>query len=196
MSWSTSELRVRLAQWNWFKLSSKIFYWPFKGGISFVDLLCIFCLVFAMLLCASIYMCLVVTCWERDDLLALVFSVFLWVCHFPIGILGLASLAMSTSFLEALPGKLDIKRHLPSIVYISASLVMSTRIIELSKGAKIRNWYNKVPHLIQDTNGKVTNSQLDTINECQEASSLPAGDYKAHINRRIQMHSKHKTEKT
>ena len=33
-----------------------------------------FCLVFNMLLCASVYMCLVVTCWERADLLALVVS--------------------------------------------------------------------------------------------------------------------------
>ena len=40
-------------------------------GTSFVDLLCFFCLAFAMLLCASVYMCLVVTCWERADLLAL-----------------------------------------------------------------------------------------------------------------------------
>ena len=31
-----------------------------------------FCLVFAMPLCMSVYMCLVVTCWERADLLALV----------------------------------------------------------------------------------------------------------------------------
>ena len=30
---------------------------------------------------------------------------------------------------------------------------------EVSKGAKIRNRYNQVPHLTQDTNGKVTNSQ-------------------------------------
>ena len=30
-----------------------------------------------------------------------------------------ASLAMSTSILKALPGKLDIKRHSPSILYIS-----------------------------------------------------------------------------
>ena len=30
----------------------------------------------------------------------------------------LASFAMSTSVLKALPGKLDIKRHLPSIVYL------------------------------------------------------------------------------
>ena len=36
-----------------------------------------FCLVFAMPLCASVYMCLVVTCWERADLLALVCGVVL-----------------------------------------------------------------------------------------------------------------------
>ena len=33
-------------------------------------------------------MCLVVTCWERADLLALVCGVQLSVCNFPIGILG------------------------------------------------------------------------------------------------------------
>ena len=64
--------------------------------------------------------------------------------------------------------------------------------IKVSKGAKIRNRYNQVPYLTQDTNGKVTNSQLDTTNE----SPFPAGDHKAHINRRAQRHSKHKTEKT
>ena len=42
MSWSTSELKVRLAPWNRFKPSSKIFYWPFQGGTSFVDILCFF----------------------------------------------------------------------------------------------------------------------------------------------------------
>ena len=52
----------------------------------------------------------------------------------------------------------------------------------------------KVPHPTQDTNGKVTNSQLDTTNESQEVSPFPAGDHKAHINRRAQRHSKHKTE--
>ena len=31
--------------------------------------------------------------------------------------------------------------------------------IKVSKGAKIRNRYNQVPHLTQDTKGKVTNSQ-------------------------------------
>ena len=47
-----------------------------------------FCLVFAMSLDASVYMCLVVTCWERADLLALVCGVLVVVCYFPIGILG------------------------------------------------------------------------------------------------------------
>ena len=43
-----------------------------------MDLLCccfFFCIVFAMPLYASVYMCLVVTCCERADLLALVCGV-------------------------------------------------------------------------------------------------------------------------
>ena len=35
----------------------------------------LFCLMFAMSLCASVYMGFVVTCWEGADLLALVCSV-------------------------------------------------------------------------------------------------------------------------
>ena len=69
-------------------------------------------------------------------------------------------------------------------------------IFKVRKGSKIRNRYNQVPHLTQDTNGKVTNSQPDTTNESQEVSPFPAGDHKAHINRRTQRHNKHKTEKT
>ena len=42
-----------------------------------MDFLCFVCLVFAMPLCASVYLCLVVTCWERADLLALVCGVLL-----------------------------------------------------------------------------------------------------------------------
>ena len=66
--------------------------------------------------------------------------------------------------------------------------------IKVSKGAKIRNQYNQVPHPTQDTNGKVTNSQLDTTNESQEVSPFPAGDHNAQLNRRTQRPSKHKTE--
>ena len=32
-------------------------------------------------------------------------------------------------------------------------------VVKVSNGAKIRNRYNQAPHLTQDTNGKVTNSQ-------------------------------------
>ena len=41
---------------------------------------------------------------------------------------------------------------------LKSNLEFRNQII-VSKGAKIRNRYNQVPHLTQDTNGKVTNSQ-------------------------------------
>ena len=66
--------------------------------------------------------------------------------------------------------------------------------MKVSKGAKIRNRYNQVPHL-KDTNGNVTNSQLDTTNEGHKVSPFPTGDHKAHINRRTQRYSIRKTEK-
>ena len=44
--------------------------------------------------------------------------------------------------------------------------------------------YNQAPHLTQNTNGKVTTSQLDITNESQEVSPFPAGDHKASTNRR------------
>ena len=53
-----------------------------------------------------------------------------------------------------------------------------------------------VPHLTQDTNGEVTNSQLDTTNESQEVSPFQAGDHKAIINRLAQRDRKNKIEKT
>ena len=53
-----------------------------------MDLLC-FCSVlgFAMSLCASVYMCFVVTCWEMADLLALVCGVYrsLSLSHWYLG---------------------------------------------------------------------------------------------------------------
>ena len=67
---------------------------------------------------------------------------------------------------------------------------------KVRKRAKIRNQNNQVPHLTQDTNGKVTNSQLDITNESQEISPFPAGDHKATINRCARKHNKHKSEIT
>ena len=62
-------------------------------------------------------------------------------------------------------------------------IIFSLRTLNYSKlGAKIRNRYNQIPHLTQDTNWKVTNSRLDTTDESQEVSPFPAGDHKAHIN--------------
>ena len=67
-------------------------------------------------------------------------------------------------------------------------------VSRVSKGPKLRNRYYQVPHLAQDTNGKVTHSQLDTKKRQPVVSPFPAGDHKAHITRRTQIHSKHKTE--
>ena len=55
---------------------------------------------------------------------------------------------------------------------------------KVRKRAKIRNRYNQAPHLIQNTNGKVTTSQLDISNESQEVKCFQAGDHKASIKRR------------
>ena len=44
----------------------------------------LFCLVFAMSLCASVYMCFVVTFWERAYLLALVCGVYCEFVTFPL----------------------------------------------------------------------------------------------------------------
>ena len=50
--------------------------------------------------------------------------------------------------------------------------------------------YNQAPHLTQDTNGKVTTSQLVITNENQEVSLFPAGDHKVSINIRARKHKK------
>ena len=67
-------------------------------------------------------------------------------------------------------------------VNIMQMVLKLTRVKKASKGSKIRNRYNQVPHLTQDTNWKVTNSQMDTTNESQEVIPFPAGDHNAHIN--------------
>ena len=68
-----------------------------------------------------------------------------------------------------------------------------SQYVRVNKEANIRNRYNQVPHLTQDTNGK-DKLTVDTTNESQEVSPFPAGDHKAHMNRRAQRHSKHKAE--
>ena len=55
VSWATSDLRLRLAHRET-ALSPPVTYflWPFKGGASFVDYLCLLCPVFFMLFCLFI----------------------------------------------------------------------------------------------------------------------------------------------
>ena len=78
--------------------------------------------------------------------------------------------------------------------YLSFLVLQSSWCGKVSKGANIRNRYNQVPHLNQDTYWKVTHSQLDTTNESEEVSPFAAGDHTAHINRRAHRHSQHKRE--
>ena len=61
--------------WGWFGPFTEVFLLSVSGWCFFVDHLCYFCLVFVMLSCASVCWCLVVTCLERADLLALVCAV-------------------------------------------------------------------------------------------------------------------------
>ena len=68
--------------------------------------------------------------------------------------------------------------------------------MKVRKRTKIRNRYNQASNLTQDTNRKVTTSQLDITNDSKEVSPFPAGDHKASINRGAQKHNKNKTEIT
>ena len=87
LSWSTSELRVRLAPWNRFKPSSNICLltvsrrYFFCGSFVFF----VYCVLHPS---TSVHCCLVVTCWEMADLLALVGDVYCIFATFPCGILG------------------------------------------------------------------------------------------------------------
>ena len=47
------------------------------------------------------------------------------------------------------------------VIILTSHPLICTKTIKVNKGAKIRNRYNQVPHLTQDTNEKVTNSQID-----------------------------------
>ena len=62
---SISELRVSLAPLKWFKPSNKYFTDRSKAVLLLWIFYVFFCLVFAMCLCAAVYMCFVITCWEK-----------------------------------------------------------------------------------------------------------------------------------
>ena len=87
-----------------------------------------------------------------------------------------------------LPSTNNLDDYFNEMVFISFTTCNEiggqTALIKVRKMAKFRNRYNQAPHLTQDTNGKVTTSQLDITNESQEVSPFPAGDKNASTNRR------------
>ena len=56
--------------------------------------------------------------------------------------------------------------------------------MQSKKEDKDQKSIHQAPHLTQDTNRKVTTSQLDITNESLEVNPFPAGDHKASTNRR------------
>ena len=66
------------ASLNWFKPSSKIFLLTVPRWCFFCGSFMLFLSYFVMLSCTSVCWCLVVTCLEMADLLALVCDVYLW----------------------------------------------------------------------------------------------------------------------
>ena len=69
-----------------------------------------------------------------------------------------ASLAMSTSVLKAEPGKLDIKRHSPSILYVVQLAARKKSIIEHVSVTEQAGW-----SLIWSGNAKTVFSPLGQI---------------------------------
>ena len=53
---------------------------------------------------------------------------------------------------------LNAKQSCPQSIFGTGYVKMHGFNAKVSKGAKIRNRYNQVPHMTKDTNGKVTNT--------------------------------------
>ena len=103
-----------------------------------------------MLSCTFVCWCLVVTCWEKADLLALVFDVLLWRCHFPIGILG-----QVWCLIVSIPDLCHLsyfKKYLPSALILSvwdlANVIWTT--VACGACTQIEGAHNKLkPSLIK-----------------------------------------------
>ena len=71
-------------------------------------------------------------------------------------------MSLSNSFWESTPTSIQRRKNRSIIIDTMQEFLAIRWAISLNKSnkvAKIRNRYNQVPHLNQDTNGKVTNSQ-------------------------------------
>ena len=100
-----------------------------------------------MPLCASVYMCLVVTCWEKADLLALICGVLLRVCYFPIGILG-----QVWYLIVSIP-------DLCTLTYF----VIGRQLCKTKKGHHKPHHKTKIKHKLPNTNSPTNLIEVDTV---------------------------------
>ena len=103
-----------------------------------------FCLVLAMPLCASVYRCRVVTCWERADLLALVCGGLLLVCYFAIGILMYRFLIFAHIFTSIIQG-----REAESTIHITEILITVSPNIIMVRHSSYRVVVENLPYTSQ-----------------------------------------------
>ena len=158
VSWYTSELRVKLIPFNIFKTSSRIFAerskaWSFSGSVLFS--------VLNFYAISSVPCSLVITSWGLAVFLVLlcvvvtcVFVTFSYgdqgqVWYLLVSILDLCLPLYLNGPTKRTLGLYELKFHIDN---------PKGKGMKVSKSAKIRNRYNQVPHLTQDTNWKVTNS--------------------------------------
>ena len=173
---------MRLAPLNRFKPSSKIFYWPSQGGTSFVDLLC-FCSVLCLL--CFVRVCLYVLCgyllgkgWPLGSRL----WCLLWVCHFPIGILGQVwYLIVSIPDLCTITYFYFSQQTLPSWKMYQSSLVSLTMILYKLKSMQSLKYQSRslaLFYYIRRPTGTSSNSPwgISTLNS--HSLTLPPPVYK------------------
>ena len=143
-----------------------ISYWPFQGGASFVDPFCFLRCVFFRHTILYVPCNLVVACREKADLLAPVHVVFsCGFVIFPYGVLGqvwylivmipdlfrLHYFVFNLVFIYPL-SYIEMQGSCEILVFHHCFLCkFGSTQIKVSKEAKIRNRYNPVPHLTQDT---------------------------------------------
>ena len=63
MSWSTSELRWMLVPLNMFKPFCDFLWWPFQGGVYFVDHFCYLCFMFIFVMLSCLFL---LTLWSPN----------------------------------------------------------------------------------------------------------------------------------
>ena len=80
------------------------------------------------------------------------------------------SCSYSLAFLSFFLPNTGVTTNLDDVTWTTYANFCALMPRKVRKRAKIRNRYKQAPHLTQDTNGKVTTSQLHITNESQEVS--------------------------